>query len=320
VLDSSALSGYQVVVVEHAKTIPTQTLRAFQQYVQAGGKLVWIGDAGTKLGPNDYICEKVSFTYKLGYDVAVGPNQTQEQCIERTEEPNTLDNSNDGLCGKTFGDIVMQFIEQNRTIYESTSLGQYHLCKSEKNPYTLSNAEKILNCIAELSEKGKEITAANVDEFCTGYNYWKRGPSKTTTGDPISSIDFSRLVLGIDFVKQYGASNLFMSPSGGSHTLTSGYETGTTVDFAQYFGVSNVSIVDVSRFAGAARTSTVMAMQIGDTTSPMIVVSSPYIQINRGGLVVYYAFAPDDMIKMGQRGFEGPGLRLFNNLFKFLMC
>jgi hypothetical protein len=320
VLDSSALSNYQIVIVEHAKTISTQTLWAFQKYVQAGGKLVWIGDAGTKLGSNDYICEKVAFTYKLGYDTQIGPNQTQEQCIERTEEPNTLDNSDDGLCGKTFGDIVMAFIEQNRTIYESTSMGTYHLCRSEREPYTLSNAENILSCITELSNDGKEINAANVNEFCGGYNYWKRGPSKTATGDPVNSVDFSQLVLGVDFVKQYGASNLFMTPSGGAHTLTSGYETGTSVDFTQYYGVSNVSIVDASRFSSLPRTSTIMAMQIGETTYPMIVVSSPYVQINRAGLIVYYAFAPDDLIKMEQGGYQGPGLRLFNNLFKFLMC
>jgi len=320
VFNANAFSNYQVVIVEHAKTIPTQALWAFQKYVNSGGKLVWIGDAGTMLGPKDYICEKVAFTYKLGYDTPIGPNQTQEQCLERTEEPNTLDNSNDGLCGRTFGDIVVEFVKQNKTIYESTSMEAYHLCNSDRNNYAFSNAEKILNCLVDLNDEEKGITAANANEVCSGYNYWQRGPSKTTTDEPVQSIDFSQLVLGIDFVKQYGASNLLMTPSG-THQLIQGYDTATPVDFSLYYGVANVSIVDTSRFASVPRTSPVMVMQIDDTTYPMIATSSPYaIQINRGGSVVYYAFAPEDLIKKGGSGWEGPGLRLFNNLFKYLMC
>ncbi len=315
ILDSSALSSYQIVIVEHAKTMSTQTLWAFQKYVQGGGKLVWIGDAGTGLGPKDYICEKVAFTYKIGYDTPTGPNQTQEQCVERTEEPNTLDNSADGLCGKTFGDIVVEFVKENKSIYESTSMGAYHLCTSEKDNYVFSNAEQILNCLADLSDEGKEINAANANEVCSGYNYWKRGPSKTSLGDPIASLDFSQQVLGIDFVNQYGASNLFLSPSGGTHYLTKGYETGTSLDFSIYFGESNVSLVDASRFSPIPRTSTVMTMEIGNDVYPAIVVSTPYVQINRGGLIVYYAFPPDDLIKAG-----GAGTRLINNLFNFLTC
>jgi hypothetical protein len=320
VFNANAFDHYQIVIVEHAKTISTQQLWAFQKYVNGGGKLVWIGDAGTTLGPKDYICEKVAFTYKLGYDTPTGPNQTQEQCVERTEEPNTLDNSADGLCGKTFGDIVVEFVEQNKTIYESTSMGAYHLCNSDRNNYAFSNAEQILNCLTDLSDAGKEINAANANEVCSGYNYWQRGPSKSATDESVQSIDFSQLVLGIDFVKQYGASDLFMTPSG-THSLTQGYDTSTPVGFSLYYNRSNVTIVDSSRFSTAPRTSSIMVMQIGDTTYPMIATSSPYaVQINRGGLVVYYAFAPDDPITQGAKGWEGPGLRLFNNLFKYLMC
>jgi hypothetical protein len=315
ITDASALSNYQIVIVEHAKTISTQTLWAFQKYVSAGGRLVWIGDAGTALNKNDYVCQKIIFSYKRGYNNTVGPNQTQEMCLDWYDDiPSTLDNSNDGLCGKTFGDVVIQFIAQNQSIYNSISMGPYQLCTSEKDSYKLSNAAPILDCITNLQEKSKDITVENVNEFCSGLNYWNRGPSKTIIGGTVPSLDFSLQVLGIDFVKQYGANNMFMIQSGGTHPLTKGYETGASVDFVQYFGVSNVSLVDSSRFSAAPRTSTVMMMSINEENYPAVVVSTPYISINRNGLIVYYAFPPDDLIKVGA------GLRLINNLFNFLMC
>jgi hypothetical protein len=315
ITDASALSNYQVVIVEHAKTISTQTLWAFQKYVSSGGRLVWIGDAGTKLDKNDYVCQKVTFTYKRGYNTTVGQNQTQETCLDWYDEtPNTLDNSKDGLCGKTFGDVVMEFIAQNQSIYNSINMGPYQLCTSEKDSYKLSNAKPILDCITNLQEKDKEINAENVNEFCTGLNYWNRGPSKTVLGGTVPALDFSLQVLGIDFIKQYGASSIFLMQSGGTHPLTKGYETGASVDFIQYFEESNVSLVDSSRFSAAPRTSTVMIIRISEDNYPAIVVSTPYISINRNGLIVYYAFPPDDPIK------AGAGLRLIDNLFNFLMC
>ena len=315
IFDSSALSNYQIVIVEHAKTMSTQTLWAFQKYVQAGGKLVWIGDAGTGLSDKDYICEKVTLSYRPAANVTTAPNQTQEVCGDWVEvTPNSLDNSDDGLCAKTFGEIVVDFVAENRSTYEIATTGQYQLCTAENNPYRVSNAEKILSCIADLQNEGKDITARNANEICATYNYWKRGPSKTATGDSVVSLDFPLQVLGIDFARQYGASNIFLIPSGGTHFLTKGYETGTDVAFTSYFGVSNVSLVDTSRFASVPRTSTVMSMRLEGDMYPAIVVSTPYISINRGGLIVYYAFPPDDLIK------AGAGVRLINNLFNFLMC
>ena len=44
------LKPYHLVIVERAKKIPTKTLKVFVDYYNAGGRIVWTGDAGTALG------------------------------------------------------------------------------------------------------------------------------------------------------------------------------------------------------------------------------------------------------------------------------
>jgi len=50
------LKGYDIVIVDRAKEIETRQLRAFIDYAMqpTGGILVWTGDAGTLLGPEDH--------------------------------------------------------------------------------------------------------------------------------------------------------------------------------------------------------------------------------------------------------------------------
>jgi hypothetical protein len=50
------LRNYDLVIVERARQIETKQLRAFIDYAMlpTGGTLVWTGDAGTELGPNDH--------------------------------------------------------------------------------------------------------------------------------------------------------------------------------------------------------------------------------------------------------------------------
>jgi hypothetical protein len=86
------------------------------------------------------------------------------------------------------------------------------------------------------------------------------------------------------------------------------------------YGTSDVTLVDSSRFASISRTSTVMSIRLDDPACtngvcPAILISNPYPTVPGRGLVVFYAFPLDDLIKEG----EG-GLRLINNLFRFLTC
>ncbi|MDD5148783.1 MAG: hypothetical protein PHH08_04945, partial [Candidatus ainarchaeum sp.] len=47
------LRNYNLVIVEKAKTMETKHMRALVDYYNQGGRLVWTGDAGTELGPDD---------------------------------------------------------------------------------------------------------------------------------------------------------------------------------------------------------------------------------------------------------------------------
>jgi len=57
-ISTENLKEYQLVIVEHAKTISTKKLLDFMQYVDSGGRLIWIADAGTSLAKGDeYVYE-----------------------------------------------------------------------------------------------------------------------------------------------------------------------------------------------------------------------------------------------------------------------
>lgn len=47
------LKDYDLVIVEKARKIPSGKLRAFMEYVQGGGRLVWTGDAGVEAETSD---------------------------------------------------------------------------------------------------------------------------------------------------------------------------------------------------------------------------------------------------------------------------
>jgi hypothetical protein len=310
--DSAALDGYDIVIVEHARTIPTKVLWAFKDFVYRGGKLVWIGDSGTALGERDYLCEKAKISFNAAYQVAdpANPSQTKEQC--QWTEPQSLNDPEDmaaGLCGKTFGDIVVKFYEQNESIYAKTTSAIALCSKGDKLSVNVSSS--VLNCIKKLKANELDITVSNANEQCPDYNYWQRGPSETELGEKVPSLDFSGLVLGIDFIRQHGADNLFMTPTASDNLLTKGFDTST-----KYFNVSNVSLVEISPgYVTTQRSKTQMNMDIGGKKYPMIIRSTPFISLTQSGLIVYYAFPLDDLPKG-----EGRGSTLVNNLFSYLTC
>lgn len=52
---SQDLQSYSLVIVDGAKNISTDSLQAFGKFVDQGGRLVWIGDAGTEAdNPEDF--------------------------------------------------------------------------------------------------------------------------------------------------------------------------------------------------------------------------------------------------------------------------
>ena len=68
------LKKYDLVIVEEAREMSTEKMRAFIEYTQGtiGGRLIWTGDAGTELGPGDEMFYKDELIEGAGH-VALGP-------------------------------------------------------------------------------------------------------------------------------------------------------------------------------------------------------------------------------------------------------
>jgi len=341
-LGHGALDSYDLVIVEHAKTMDSSALVSFSDYVRKGGKLVWIGDAGSKLTDNDYLCKKVSFsflpaveqmvpTYDNGSPVVDDNGQAvlkkQKVCGDWTTpySPDVPSELHAGLCAHDFTGLVLNFIKENESYYKQATSGPVTLCDDKsiaQNPYQVKNAESILNCIKLIKEKTglniNEIVADNVSEYCDfGVNYWDRGASKSSTDKIIPPINFGSSVLGADYVGQLNnntGTNLFLSPVV-NHLLIEGYES--NVDASTWFGVANFTIVDTTGFE--YRTMPIMNLKLGkgnnSVTYPAIFVSNPVgPSFGNNGLVVYYAFPIEKLVA------QGGGGNLINNLLEFTLC
>jgi len=177
----------------------------------------------------------------------------------------------------------------------------------------VAESGRITKCIKDLKSLGKETTEDNVNQYCI-YNYWNRGPSKTETGDVVDPLNFAQTTLGFEFLGQKPTDEyLIITPTSANHPLTKGY--GTRVQWA---GNSEVTKVSTAGFTGFPRnTNTIMYMTIGGKEYPAIITSNPLGSINRNGLVVYYAFPLDEMIKSTG---GTAGSTLINNLFDYLTC
>lgn len=313
------LDRYQIVIVERAKKIDTATLTAFRDYVQKGGRLVWIGDAGTGLGENDYVCEQVTFAFLPAANVTTGNNQTITQCssewVFRT--PNVPKEVEGGICGKTVSDIVLAFARENESLYKQATQGDVFLCPDEDittEPYQVKGADRIIDCIKKVKYHGEDLNDENIKKYCSyGINYWNRGNTITETGKTVEKFNFGSVILGLDYVGQSPGTglNLFLQPVDPTHSLIKGYSMKT--DITEWFGTSQFSIVDTTGYE--MRTSSIMNLKYGNDVYPAIVVSSPVGPLlTKRGLIIYYAFPPEIGAESGR------GVNFIDNLIEFSIC
>jgi len=325
-----ALDPYDIVIVEGPKNISTESLRAFGKFVQDGGRLVWVGDAGTGLGENDYICrgnpeleKPIRINYRREITMQAN-NETYEECGDgETIESGTgrdLDDPSEfeaGLCGKDYGEIVTKFIQLNHSIHQ-----EVNLCEEDgEKIYEIQNAEGILNCVEKIRgeldpdqelmqmEKGEVREKAN--ELCgERANPWKRGPSKTPGYEILPGLDFAHRILGVDHLQKGDPTvqNLFLNPVAAEHILTSGL-----IHDQVYFGTANFSRVTAERIQ---RNEVIFTLSKGEgeTNYPAVVTHRPTAVVGPG-TVVYYAFPPE----IGYRPDTDWGKSVVFNMMKFLM-
>ncbi|MFW5902478.1 MAG: hypothetical protein ACOCTT_01175 [archaeon] len=324
------LEQYDVVIVEGPKEISTNSMRAFARYVQQGGKLIWVGDAGTELGKYDYICRgnpsqdrPIEIHYKRKITMEEG-NETFEQCGDwETITSGTggeLDNPTDlkaGLCGKDYSEIVMEFIRIDHSIQE-----EMDLCEDNgEKAYEVRNADGITNCIEEveaqlppeedMTSMSEEEMKEEINEVCgTRANPWKRGPSETPGEEILPGIDFSYKVLGVDYMQKGDpeVENLFLNPVSGDHMLASGF-----VHDEIYFGEADFSRVTHTRIP---RNEVIFTLSKGEAeeSHPAVVTFQPTGVIGPGN-VVYYAFPPE----IGYRPEVDRGKMIVYNMMRYIV-
>jgi hypothetical protein len=258
-----------------------------------------------------------------------------------------------GLCNDTFGKVVGMFVNEKMELLEKLREGGFTLCGEDEDEENFhASAGNIMTCVETIeyeldAAKGgtmtlydritnQEITLNGVSGYAADYckyqyNYWRRGPSETELGDATKGLDFAQAVLGIDYIGNYGGRNdigteVYLQPVDVSHPLARGYES--TVNVGKYFGTSNISLVTTGRFSSVPRSNTIMYLNTrgtpipdgapggysGKEIWPAIIVSNPTLSINKRGLIVYYAFAPEELIQQGYGG-----LRLIDNLMSFML-
>ncbi|HZX19448.1 MAG TPA: hypothetical protein VFF13_00365 [archaeon] len=91
------LREHQLVIVERARKICTDDLQIFAEYVNTGGKLIWIGDAGTEPCENDLLLKeserkavesektigpwaRKEGTKQVSFDIMLGVNYKENYC------------------------------------------------------------------------------------------------------------------------------------------------------------------------------------------------------------------------------------------------
>jgi hypothetical protein len=103
VISAGNLNDFNLLIVEGAKKIPTETLRAIAAYAESGGNLIWVGDAGTMLDDSkaDTLCKVVRYDLQCAYfgknmvsiepvktycDTGVTPDRALEHIWEQINE------------------------------------------------------------------------------------------------------------------------------------------------------------------------------------------------------------------------------------------
>ncbi|MBI4214513.1 hypothetical protein HY546_00815 [archaeon] len=197
------LDNYQIVIVDRAKTMDSGMLRVFSNFVSRGGKLVWIGDAGTGLGAKDLMCTNIRFAYRpsvtapdaarcqtvfseaakisactLGQCDSSVFNDTEKEACKGgvstqcgdwvVEEPRDPENA-PGLCARTFGNLVSKFVEKRSEIKDRIERAGLGFCASEAEPFQTQGADNIVACEAFTKAalgEGVEPTTGDYEAQC----------------------------------------------------------------------------------------------------------------------------------------------------------
>ncbi len=191
-LSAGMLDKYDVVIVEHARDIPTSKLKLFYDYVINGmGRLVWVGDSGADLGMRDTLCRTIDYTVQWRAEQGTKQvEKTKKVCIT----PGDVGTGNQS---------VSEFaLEARSALYQKAWSTLAEMCHDAfgGNLQHIKYA-KGYPCMGTTGYEEVYFNWINEGDFKQVVSPWDRGEFKLL-GQQVSSpgIHFGRDVLGVTFI------------------------------------------------------------------------------------------------------------------------
>ncbi|MCD6522513.1 MAG: hypothetical protein J7K68_02090 [Candidatus Diapherotrites archaeon] len=194
-VSAGMLKDYDVVVVEHARRIPTEKLLILKEYVfNDMGRLVWVGNSGTIGANKDQLCKTVEYSVKwTQVDGTHIEDKTSRVCVKEGDIPFDTEES------------VSQRMAKKKEALVEKAWGQLESICEDAFQGTLSNVKKKDGYPCEIPSNAKfsnvYINWKNEETFKEVVNPWVRGEYEVLGKEKTDEgIDFGGTVLGISFI------------------------------------------------------------------------------------------------------------------------
>lgn len=196
-LSAGMLKKYEVVIVEHARKIPTEKLRIIKEYVfNDMGRLVWVGDSGTVGESADQSCKDLK--YKLQYEQKVGDDwqvNIQEKdtriCIKESEIIFGTNATVSEISDLKKQELIERAWNELEDFCKNAFQGELEDIRMTKGFECTTRSQNFRNVF---------IDWTNEQEFKEVINPWNRAEYTPLGGEKQPGINFGGEVLGISFI------------------------------------------------------------------------------------------------------------------------
>jgi len=188
-LSRGMLEDYNVVIVEHARNIPTEQLKILKDFVfMDHGRLVWVGDSGTVGMEDDQVCKTMEYSGQYAIDGVAYPIDKHEYsvCVKESD--------------------VEEDTVSARTLAKKTLLVEAALQKLQDECEALGGTLDTVKTRKGFSCKDAGYDSVylkwdNEDGFVRVLNPWARGEYELLGKETIEpGLNFGLTVLGLSFI------------------------------------------------------------------------------------------------------------------------
>ncbi|MCK4327900.1 MAG: hypothetical protein KAW41_05555 [Candidatus Diapherotrites archaeon] len=185
------IQDYSLIIVEHAREIPTEKLKVFYNYLfEDMGRLVWVGDAGTIGSSSDQTCRTMEYTAEWRDEGGKRIQEYEEEiCVKESE----VSTPSDAMASEAFAikkeALIAGALEHIEGICADAFDGTLGVSGTKGYPCEGGSYQDIY------------FRWDNEQGFRTTANPWARGEyEKITAEGTEGGIDFGKSVLGVGFV------------------------------------------------------------------------------------------------------------------------